>query len=107
MTNLRQIPQICTSFPNKNSKHIDYVITYKQIENKVVKNEKDEEKKRMRKVFLDHLTKTEKLEIKELKFTTGKEDHVYILIHCPVKRLMVEAEKVHLDMKLDKVRKCT
>ena len=65
VANLKQhIPQIATSFPSKNSKRIDYVITYKIISGKKDKEEKEKEK--LRKLFLEQVEK-EELEYKRLK----------------------------------------
>ena len=95
---LKYIPQFATSFPNKNEKHIDYVIAYKDNEN----NKNVAFKEAVRKEFFDKLTE-ENVEIEFLEFKTNKENHVYALLHCPDDRLMAEAEKIKLAMKINKV----
>jgi hypothetical protein len=93
-------PQIVTSFPNQNDKHIDYVITYKYSDNdnptELKKNEL------VRKSFLDCLREQE-IEIKYIQFRAKNEHIVYILLHCPMHRLFLEAEKMKHEMRIDPV----
>lgn len=93
-------PQSPTSFPSQNKKHIDYVVTYKDHTDD--NQEKRAKKVKERKIFFDKLQE-EGLEVEILEFGTGEELHNYALIHCPLERLMVEAEKIKLNMKLNDV----
>lgn len=94
-------PQSPTSFPSQNKKHIDYVITYKDHTDD--NQEKRAKKVKERKIFFEKLQEEEGLEVEILEFGTGEELHNYALIHCPLERLMVEAEKIKLNMKLNDV----
>ena len=94
-------PQSPTSFPSQNKKHIDYVITYKDHADD--NQEKRAKKTKERKIFFEKLQEEEGLEVEILEFGTGEELHNYALIHCPLERLMTEAEKIKLNMKLNDV----
>ena len=95
---LKYVPQNSTSFPNENEKHIDYVIVYKDNE----KNKNVVYKEAVRNEFFQKLLE-ENVQIKFLEFKTENENHVYALLHCPNERLMVEAEKTKLPMRIDEV----
>ena len=60
-------------------------------------------KDKIREDFFKKLSE-ENIEIKQIEFKIGKEKQVYALLHCPIQRLMTEAEKIKLDMKIDKVK---
>ena len=96
---LKQAPQITTSFPNENDKQIDYVIAFKDNEN----NKNVEFKDAVRDEFFQKL-RQEGLEVKLIEFKTEKEFHTYALLHCPNDRLMIEAEKLKLPVKINKVQ---
>jgi len=97
VANLKQKPQNCTCFPN-DTKRIDYVIVYNQ--NDGEKNET--EKEPVRQVFFQKL-REDGLDVEFIKFKTGKENHTYVLLHCPIERFMIEAERTNHEMKIDKV----
>jgi hypothetical protein len=92
--------QNITSFPNDNSKHIDYVIVYKFDPNNPDSEalEKDE----MRKAFFRNL-KYEGIQIYFIKFNADQEVHVYALLHAPLDTLLKEAERFNLQMRLNNV----
>ena len=92
--------QLTTSFPGENHKPIDYVIVYKH-SNKIDSKEK-KEKDQVRQSFFDKL-RDEKLELKHLEFRSNTEMHNYVLIHCPLERLMKEAQLIKLQMRLKNV----
>ena len=98
VANIKQIPQIATSFPNHNDKHIDYVIAYTQND-----DDKDQAEREANRAAFFKEVREQDIEVKFIEFKTGKENHVYALLHCSIDRLMAEAEQVNLDMKLDKV----
>lgn len=92
--------QITTSFPNYNSKHIDYVIIYKYDQDNV--DDKEIRKKNeIRKEFFKHLELEEHIQVYYLRFSKDDEVHVYALLHAPMERLLEEAEKVKLQMRLN------
>jgi hypothetical protein len=92
--------QLTTSFPGENHKPIDYVIVYKHSNNIDPKEKKD--KDQVRQSFFNKL-KDEKLELKHLEFRSNSEVHNYVLVHCPIERLMKEAQLVKLQMRLKNV----
>ena len=57
----------------------------------------------MRQAFFQKIQE-DGLELEFIKFKTKKENHTYVLLHCPLERLMVEAERTNLQMKIDKVK---
>lgn len=98
-------PQIPTHFPNDNRKRIDYVIVYKYVDDDIdtAKERADfADKEQMRKKFFDALAK-ENFHIQLIRFKCN-ENHVYALLHCDVNRLLDEAERVKLEMRLNNVR---
>jgi hypothetical protein len=97
VTNLKQAPQNSTCFPN-DTKRIDYVIVHNENED----DKKETEKESVRQMFFQKL-REDGLDVEFIKFKTGKENHTYVLIHCPVERLMIEAERTNHEMKIDKV----
>jgi hypothetical protein len=93
---------ILTSFPDDNSKHIDYIITYKKL------NDKDDDKGRIEKLrdqFFKKLIR-ESFDIYYLDLNLSRKNKsnvVFALLHCPNERLLKEAEIVRLEMKLKNV----
>ena len=94
--------QLYTSFPNENKKHIDYVIAYKIKDKDGIETDASKEKEPHRKSFLKQLKK-ETLELYTLDLKKDDEEYVYILLHCPIERLMIETEKMRLEMRLKNV----
>ena len=94
--------QTCTSFPNQNQKHIDYVIKYE----KLLTQDPDTqlESKSYRRLFFNLVTE-EQIEIYKLRIQIEDEEHVFALLHCPLERLLKEAERSKLEMKLKSVTK--
>lgn len=45
----------------------------------------------------------ETIEIYFLDFKNGKENNVYVLLHCPLDRLLKEAEEIKLEMRINNV----
>jgi len=91
--------QITTSFPNENEKRIDYVIVYK------VSDEESGDKfinDAIRDEFFQKL-RQEKIEVKLIEFKNEKQNLIYAILHCPNERLMVEAEKIKLAVRINKV----
>lgn len=94
------IRQICTSFPSRNHIHIDYVIKYeKQLDED---QEVQIEKKSYRRLFFN-LVEKERIEVHKIRIQIKQEEHVFALLHCPLKRLLKEAESIKLEMKLKSV----
>ena len=95
-------PQLLTSFPNLNDKHIDYVIVYEKIEESKA-NESDNVKKTLaRQAFFEKL-KSEKIDIYEMESKEKNKTFIFVLLHCPVERLFEEAELTRLEMVLKDV----
>lgn len=85
-------------FPNEPTKHIDYVIYYKE-----AKNTKSAQ--RWREKFFDAL-ESEGFQLYTIKKDReGKENIkvVYKLLHCSLERLMEEAERIQLEVPLKDV----
>ena len=99
-----QNEQIGTSFPGDNSKHIDFVIKYR--EKKIEENEEnageEETRKNHRQAFFEQLKK-EGFNIEYLKFERGNYVNVYALLNCSLDRLLIEAENLKLQMHLKSV----
>lgn len=93
--------QVLTSFPNNNDKRIDYVIYY-NYELKKTHRAEFGKIELVRKSFFDRL-KEEGLEIQFIRMKEDDELHVYVLIHCPVPRLLREAERLKFEMRLKNV----
>ena len=94
--------QSCTSLPNCNQKHIDYVIRYTLDLDDNSIDKKNVLKKIYVKLFLDELKK-EKIEVFTLEAKSIHMKHVFVMLHCPMERLLVEAEKTKLEMQLKNV----
>jgi hypothetical protein len=94
-------PQIRTSFPNDVTKHIDYVIKYEK--HSISEPDLDQlEHESYRKLFFDEITK-QSIEIYPLEVKSHGKRHIYALLHCPMERLLVEAETIKLEMNLKTV----
>ena len=91
--------QITTNFPNENEKRIDYVIVYK------IGDEKSNDNfiNAIREEFFQKL-RQENVEIKRIEFKNEKQNLIYAILHCPNERLMIEAEKIKLAVRINKVR---
>ena len=94
--------QITLCFPNDNTKRIDYVIFYKYSDQSKDKNDL-ELKNANRNKFLNILEKERIIIYKELKLTIKNQVHKYILLHCPTERLLQQAEKIKLEMRIKNV----
>jgi hypothetical protein len=92
--------QITTSFPNYNSKHIDYVIIYKY-DRDDADDKEIRKKNEIRKAFFKNLELEEQIQIYYIRFNKDDEVHVYALLHAPMERLLEEAEKIKLQMRLN------
>lgn len=106
--------QLCTSFPNDNSKQIDFVLHISDKTDKII-NDDDENfasnlsqgeiddyyrKYEAREAMLSEI-REEGLEIYEFPpFQKGSSTHTYKLLHCPKERLLREAEDVKLEVDL-------
>ena len=86
-----------TSLPNLNSKRIDYVIRYSidTDENQKLKNE-------YVKLFFNEL-KNESIEVYTLEVKNKNIKNIYALLTCPIERLLAEAEKIKIEIKLKNV----
>ena len=92
--------RIRTSMPNDTSKRIDYVIKY------IEKKEIDDDEKDhniYREEFFNELTKQNVEFYKNIRFEKEENTHVYTLLHCPMERLLIEADLIELEMPLKTV----
>ena len=97
VANYRLRKQLAHCLPNQNNKYIDYVIIY----NKTAKDdEKSKFAEEIRKEFFNELLR-ERFEIEFLDVSNGNQTQVYALLHCPVDRLLQEAETIRLEMRLN------
>ena len=94
--------QILTSFPNSNNKHIDYVILYESNDKYDMISAQMLKAEQRREQFFQQL-KQETFEIYNIEQVKDDRKYVFCLLHCPVKRLMREAEFMQLEMKLKNV----
>lgn len=90
--------QLLTTFPNDNQKRIDYVIAYKY-DQKDQDDESFQKKEAVRQEFLK-LLHNETINVYTIKFRKKDDWHVYYLLNCPIDRLLDEAERVKLEMKI-------
>jgi hypothetical protein len=89
-------------FPNDNSKSIDYVIAYSYSKDDVDKKD-FKFKEDVRRKFLD-LLKEETVDVYKIRnLESNNEYKVFILLHCSIDRLLLEAERVRLEMKISNV----
>lgn len=121
-------PQILTHFPNDNSKRIDYVVAYKydrkhdhqqpvaangggqqQQQHSIdvdsdARRERDEfeEREDLRRKFVLKLQE-EGFDVEFLRRNHSDYVSVYMLLHCNVERLLKEAERTKLEMRLNNV----
>ena len=85
-------------FPNDQKKYIDYVIYYKTTP------ETKQEAKKMREKFKRQLKDKEKFEIEEVLIKgSNVEESAFLLLNCPLERLMTEAENMNLCIPLKNV----
>lgn len=95
--------QILTSLPNANDKHIDYVICYEVVDKTDISSS-DLKARERREQFFQQL-KQESFEIYNIEQVKDGRTFMFCLLHCPVKRLMKEAEYLRLEMRLKNVNK--
>jgi hypothetical protein len=89
-------------FPNDQTKHIDYVIFYKD----TPKTDKNIEIKQMRNKFIKQLKMREGFQIQKITRKRTKIENSrsnYLLLNCSLERLMTEAERMHLELPLKDV----
>ncbi len=93
--------QVCNSFPNNNKKRIDFVLTYEETladQNASPRTKEDS----IRAEFFTQLA-NEKVESYDIEYENKDGVRkVMKLLHCPLDRLLIEAEKVNLEMPLKK-----
>lgn len=91
--------QMSSRFPNDNLKHIDYVIKY---EEKEPEDHEQLEHESYRKLFFDEI-KNQSIQIYLLEVKSQGKRYIYALLHCPIERLLAEAEAIKLEMNLKTV----
>ena len=99
--------QLLTSFPNDNSKHIDYVLDYK-LHDEDEFDHKKSKKEKVRQAFLKALESSAfVIQRMEEKSKVGGATQVFVLLSCSTERLLQEAETIRLEMCLKNVTKNT
>ena len=96
-------PQLLTSFPNRNDKHIDYVIVYDKLEETDFYTLENQQKRVVRRAFFEKL-RAENFEIYEIEHKKYNRTRVFTLLNCSIERLLEEAELIRLEMTLKDVR---
>ena len=96
----RELQKFC-SFPNDNSKIIDYIIVYEDFDGDTTDPAKIKILKK-RKEFFKQL-KVESFELYDLQNEHDGKKTTFTLLHCPVERLLQEAENFRLEMRLKNV----
>jgi hypothetical protein len=95
--------QILTSLPHHNLKHIDYVIVHEELCGQENLAEQDLKRKQIRKEFFANL-KEQTFELADLEIDISKNKKcIFTLLHCPLERLLQEAERSRLEMRLKNV----
>ena len=94
--------QILTSFPNQNSKNIDYVLVYEKIKDKEAEDEESQRRTLARKAFFETL-KLEKIDYYEIEHEHDDKTISFVLLNCSMERLPEEAELTRLEMVLKNV----
>ena len=72
--------------PNDQSKHIDFVIYFKDSQ----ETERNIDLRKARLKFINQLTEKENFEIQNIVKRKDETISTYLLLHCPLKRLMKE-----------------
>jgi hypothetical protein len=95
--------QFLTSLPHYNLKHIDYVIVHEELCDRENLAGEDLKRKQIRKEFFANL-KEQTFELFDLEIDISKNKKcIYTLLHCPLERLLQEAERSRLEMRLKNV----
>ena len=100
MFNVNQ--QQLTSFPNRNDKHIDYVIVYDKLDENEFFTFDNQQKHVVRRAYFDRL-RGESFDIYQIEHTKFNRTRVFTLLHCSTERLLEEAELIRLEMTLKNV----
>ncbi len=93
--------QNLTCFPSDNTKHIDYVITYKY-DTDYEEKESHKAKEAIRNGFIE-MVKKENIDVYTVRHVEDSNCYVVHLLNCSMDRLLSEAEKMKLEMRLNNV----
>lgn len=94
--------QLLTHYPDDNLKKIDYIIKFKPPKRVEVQYRIEA----FFKEIISHQIQVKYLNvrnIKNIKDNENNDDFTYALLHCPLERLLIEAETIRLEMDLKKV----
>ncbi len=97
-SNFNKKLQILTSFPGDNTKHIDFVIVYDELE-----ETPENELTLTKQIEFFAELKKESFEIYNIDSTVNGEKCSYALLHCSTERLLKEAENIRLKLKIKNV----
>ena len=97
--------QLLTSFPNRNDKHIDYVLVYDKLEGTNLDTFENKQKWTVRRAFFDRL-RAERFDTYVIEQNKYNKTRVFALFSCSKERLLEEAELVRLELTLKNVSCC-
>jgi hypothetical protein len=90
--------QLLTHYPDDNLKQIDYIIKFKPPKRIEVQYRIEA----FFKEIISHQIQVKYLNVRNIK-NENNDDFTYALLHCPLERLLIEAETIKLEMDLKKV----
>lgn len=93
--------QLLTHYPDDNLKQIDYIIKFKPPKRIEVQYRIEA----FFKEIISHQIQVKYLNVRNIQNIKGEnnDDFTYALLHCPLERLLIEAETIKLEMDLKKV----
>jgi hypothetical protein len=94
--------QLLTSFPNRNDKHIDFVLVYDKLEATNFDTFENKQKWTVRRAFFDRL-RAEKIDTYVIEQSKYNKTRMFALLSCSKERLLEEAELIRLELTLKNV----
>ena len=93
--------QLLTYYPDDNLKQIDYIIKFKPPKRIEVQFRIEA----FFKEIISHQIQVKYLNVRNIQNIKDEnnDDFTYALLHCPLERLLIEAETIKLEMDLKKV----
>ena len=93
--------QLLTYYPDDNLKQIDYIIKFKPPKRIEVQYRIEA----FFKEIISHQIQVKYLNVRNIQNIKDEnnDDFTYALLHCPLERLLIEAETIKLEMDLKKV----
>ena len=93
--------QLLTYYPDDNLKQIDYIIKFKPPKRIEVQYRIEA----FFKEIISHQIQVKYLNVRNIQYIKDEnnDDFTFALLHCPLERLLIEAETIKLEMDLKKV----